>query len=586
MSPTTADLPQSSLETEDLNKAINEQALPSACLVTLIFSIFYLLLALSDMFFSSAEGKLSAALVALASSIILFCVYLLLKLKSVLFNYLQASLALVVSIALTNSFFHLWLLKDITQSTNVLIVVVILGSLLLSVFWVLILITLSWSGWVLIVVFAIDDNSSLFDFGLALFFASVIAVVMYHLRYNLFKNLVSLRISLIKQSTRLEVMLANITQSQDRFRRLANASFEGIAIHDQNKILDANDSFGKLFDVEVDNIIGRSLLGFFDHKFTQIVKTKLQESNNEVFEAFAKKTNGTVFPVEGVAYHLPYEDSAIHIVSIRDITKRKDDEAKLIAYQQKLEQQNTELARANKLKSAFLANMSHELRTPLTAITGYTEVLLNQDFGPLNEDQKQYAHDIYDSGMQLMELIKRIFDLSKLEADKVTLHMQSVKVDGLLESALVIIRAQADVKGIALESSNNANNMLFVDPVRIKQVLYNYLSNAVKFTPQGGLVKVIARDVNDGVQVEVVDTGIGIAEQDIPQLFQPFAQLDNAINRVYEGAGLGLSLSKRLIELHGGKVWVESKKGQGSTFAFWLPKTLKYKQESGILEMT
>ena len=585
MSLTTANLPQGSLENADFQKALNEESLSSACLVTLTFSILHLLLALSDMLFSSAESKLIAALVALASSVILLCLYLLLKSKAIPLNYLQASLALVVSIALTNSSFHMWLLKDLTQSTSILIIVIVIGSLLLSASWVLILITLSWSGWVLMVVSIFSDISTLLNFGLALFFASIISVVTYHLRHNLFENLVSLRVNLNKQNTHLEAMLADITQSQDRFRRLANASFEGIIIHNQNKILDANDSFGKLFDVEINSIIDKSLLDFFDKKSVQVVKEKLQESNNEVFEAFAKKSNGTIFPIEGVTYNLPSEDSAIHIVSVRDITKRKDDEAKLIAYQQKLEQQNTELARANKLKSAFLANMSHELRTPLTAITGYTEVLLNQDFGPLNEDQKQYAHDIYDSGMQLMELINRIFDLSKLEADKVTLHMKSVKVDGLIESALVVIRAQADVKGIALESINSASNMLFVDPVRIKQVLYNYLSNAVKFTPQGGLVKVIAKDINDGVQVEVIDTGIGIAEQDIPQLFQPFAQLDNAINRVYEGAGLGLSLSKRLIELQGGKVWVESKKGQGSTFAFWLPKTLKYKKESGILEM-
>ncbi len=576
MSSTTVATSQSSLDSQqNFGKALAKEVLPSACFITATFSIFLLLLALLDIFFLSSEGRITVALAALTSSIIVLCLYLLLKFKLLPLIYLQAVMALVIGIGLANSLFHMWILKDITQSASVLLVVMTLGGLLLSTPWILILITLSWLGWGAVVVFMANDVNNLLHFGFTLFFASIIATITHYLHNNLSRSLVDLQANLNKQSTYLETMMKDITQSQERFRRLANASFEGIVIHDQNKILDTNDSFGKLFDVEVAKTIGISFLDFFDSKSVQIVQEKLQEGRNEVFEVFAKKSNGTIFPIEVITYDLPYEGGVIHIASVKDITIRKESEAKLIAYQQKLEQQNTELARANKLKNAFLANMSHELRTPLTAITGYAEVLLNQDFGPLNEDQKQYANDVYDAGIQLMELINRIFDLSKLDADKVTLHMQNINVDSLIQSALVIIRAQADAKGITLESSNHANNLLFVDPVRIKQVFYNYLSNAVKFTPQGGVVKIIAEDADDGVQVEVVDTGIGIAQEDIPQLFQPFSQLDNAINRVYEGAGLGLSLSKRLVELHGGKVWVESKKGQGSTFAFWLPKTLK-----------
>ncbi len=571
MPPLTTSFPKSNVATyPSLNNTFKSEALPSISLITLILSIFYSLLALIDILSSPIETRLSLVLVALASSVALLLLYFLLKFNILSLSYLKITTVLIMGIALANSLAHFWITKDIIQGTNILIVVIILGSFLLSTSWVLIFVGLSWLGWGAIVVFT--DASNLFYFGFSLFFASVLAVVIHYSQSNLLKNLAYLRTNLEKQSTHLESMMANITQSEERFRRLANASFEGIVIHDKDKILDANKSFGKLFGVEIDDIIGKDLIDLFAPKSLEIARANLKKGKKEVFEAFAKKRDGTIFPVEVITYDLPYEEGVVHIASLKDITKRKDDEAKLIASQQKLEQQNTELVRANKLKSAFLANMSHELRTPLTAVTGYAEVLFNQDFGPLNENQKQYAHDIYDAGIQLMELISRIFDLSKLEADKVTLHMQNVNVDSLIQSAFVIIRAQADAKGITLESTNCSTNQLFVDPVRIKQVLYNYLSNAVKFTPQSGVVKIIAEDIDKGVQVEVIDTGIGIAEKDIHQLFQPFSQIDNAVNRVYEGAGLGLSLSKRLIELHGGKVWVESKKGQGSTFAFWLPK--------------
>ena len=574
MSQTTGGLSQNVLKTQNFDKALKYEALPAVCLLTLIFSIAHFILALIDIISLSKEYHTSTALIALATGIVLLCFYFLLRYEALSINSLQIILALIVGLTFTNSLYRMWILGDLSQSTIFLIVLVALGSLFLSAFWALALFTLAWAGWIYTITFISNYQNSLINFGFALFLASIVAITMHHLHYGLFKNLVDLRSSLSKQSIYLEAMMEDITQSQERFRRLANASFEGIVIHDQNKILDASDSFGKMFNVEVENIIDKNILDFFANQSAKTVKTKLQSSDNETFEAFAKKGKN-IFPVEVMSYDLPYEDGVIHVASLKDITQRKDNEAKLITYKEKLEQQNTELVRANKLKSAFLATMSHELRTPLTAITGYAEVLFNQDFGPLNEDQRQYSKDIYDAGMQLMDLINRIFDLSRLEADKVTLHLQNTDLDGLMQSSLVVIRPQADVKGISLEVVNSANNKIFADPVRIKQVLYNYLSNAIKFTPQSGSVKIVAEDIDNGVQVKVVDTGIGIAEKDISQLFQPFFQLDNAVNRAYEGAGLGLSLSKRLVELQGGKVWVKSTKGQGSTFAFWLPKSTR-----------
>lgn len=554
--------------------ALNIAVLPYICLITLSFSIIHLLLALLNILFSLPPGKVFIVISALTSGLIILFCYFLLKFKILPLNLLPVVTAFVIGITLGNSFIDMWVCQNIIYTTNILLVIITLGSFLLSASWILILIAVSWLGWGSIIVLIANDMEQVLYFGIALFLASVFATIMHHLHYHLFKDLILLRADVNKQNNHLQNMVKNMTQSQERFRRLANASFEGIVIHDQGKILDANKSFSKLFNVEISNIIGGNLIDFFAAQSVSTTQTKLQENSSKTFEAFGKATDNALFPMEVMTYNLPHEGRILQVASLKDITQRKENEAKLVAYQERLEQTNTELAKANKLKGAFLTNMSHELRTPLTAITGYAEVLVNQDFGALNKDQALYAQNIYDSGMQLVALINRIFDLSKLEADKLTLYLQKIYINELINDSLVIIRAQADAKGIVLEAVNHTSFELFVDPIRIKQVLYNYLSNAVKFTPQGGSVKIVAQDISDGIQVEVIDTGIGIDEQYIPQLFQPFFQIDNNINRNYEGAGLGLSLSKHLIELHGGKVWVTSQKDQGSTFSFWLPKAL------------
>ncbi|MEZ4633300.1 MAG: HAMP domain-containing sensor histidine kinase [Deinococcales bacterium] len=246
-------------------------------------------------------------------------------------------------------------------------------------------------------------------------------------------------------------------------------------------------------------------------------------------------------------------------------------EKELLSTQEELAKRNAELLRANKLQAAFLANMSHELRTPLAAINGFAEVLLNRHFGPLTEKQESYLRDIYDSGRQLLELINTILDYSKIEADKMILQVKRGKLESLVQQALVVVKGQAEAKNISLNIDNQSQHEIIFDPVRIKQVLYNYLSNAVKFTPVEGEIKIEISENEKEVCLEVIDNGIGIDESDIPRLFQPFSQLDNATNRNYQGTGLGLALSKRIIDIHSGRVWVTSHKGEGSRFGFALP---------------
>jgi signal transduction histidine kinase len=234
------------------------------------------------------------------------------------------------------------------------------------------------------------------------------------------------------------------------------------------------------------------------------------------------------------------------------------------------------LEAASRHKSEFLANMSHELRTPLNAIIGFSEVLAERMFGDVNEKQAEYLQDILASGRHLLSLINDILDLSKVEAGKLELELGRFHLPTALDNALTLVRERATRHGITLSQTVDEQVAdVVADERKVKQILLNLLSNAVKFTPQGGHVGVAAT-VSDGVvTIAVSDTGIGIAPDDQEAVFAEFRQVGRDGARKEEGTGLGLTLAKRFVELHGGRIWVQSQVGQGSTFAFTLPVRLK-----------
>jgi signal transduction histidine kinase len=230
-----------------------------------------------------------------------------------------------------------------------------------------------------------------------------------------------------------------------------------------------------------------------------------------------------------------------------------------------------ELETASRHKSEFLANMSHELRTPLNAIMGFSQVLREKLFGELNEKQSEYVGDILSSSEHLLSLINDILDLSKVEAGHLELEVASFSLREALERGVVMIKERATRNGVELALEvDPAVGIVEADERRVRQVVFNLLSNAVKFTPAGGNVEVRSAKVDGDVLVSVADTGPGIAPEDQQRIFEEFQQT-HAGTRQAEGTGLGLALSKRLIELHGGRIWVESTLGEGSTFTFSLP---------------
>jgi GAF domain-containing protein/HAMP domain-containing protein len=237
-----------------------------------------------------------------------------------------------------------------------------------------------------------------------------------------------------------------------------------------------------------------------------------------------------------------------------------------------IQDKSAQLEVANKHKSEFLANMSHELRTPLNAIIGFSEVLLEKLFGEVNEKQDDYLKDIHSSGKHLLGLINDILDLSKVEAGRMELEPSTFEIAEALANAMTLVRERAQRHGILLgQQVDGKLSEITADERKFKQILLNLLSNAVKFTPDGGRIDVLARRENGDAVISVRDTGIGIAPEDQAAVFEEFRQVGRDYTRKQEGTGLGLALTKKFVELHGGKIWLESEPGKGSTFTFSIP---------------
>ena len=274
----------------------------------------------------------------------------------------------------------------------------------------------------------------------------------------------------------------------------------------------------------------------------------------------------------------PDETPVAVLETNRDITLRKEAEAavgalntKLGAANKELELRNREVERANRMKSEFLASMSHELRTPLNAIIGFSDLLAEQTAGALSSKQQRFVNHIQQGARHLLALINDILDLSKVEAGRLELNRENVSVGTVLADVLTGIRASAAAKNIVVHSSIGPDVTVFADRIRFKQILFNLLNNAVKFTPDGGRIWVEATERRGRLTVSVSDTGLGIPIEEQEAIFDAFHQASATTKGIKEGTGLGLAITRRLVEEHGGRIWVESEPGKGARLSFTMP---------------
>ncbi len=409
-------------------------------------------------------------------------------------------------------------------------------------------------------------------------------------------------------------------QRADEATRASEARFAGIldiareaviSVDDRQRIRLFNRSAVAIFGYSADEVLGQPLEMLMPPRFREGHPKKIgdfaraSEVNrlmHERGEIVGLRKDGTEFPVEASVSKLVQGKDTIFTAMLNDITERKQAEEdlrvreellqqrvlELTVARDELEQQGSELVAlaeslhtarseaevANRSKSEFLANMSHELRTPLNAIIGFSEIIKNETFGPVGSTQyREYGGDIHEAGQHLLDLINDILDLSKIEAGGEEMHEGVIEILEIVNSVVTLVKGRAQKGDVRLELDMPDDlPMLYADERKIKQILVNILSNAIKFTKAGGSVTLtIWYRPGSGYVFQTTDTGVGMAIEDIPKALMPFGQIDSGLNRNYEGTGLGLPLTKHLVEMHSGSLDLQSAKGVGTTVTVRLP---------------
>ncbi|MFN2377502.1 MAG: PAS domain S-box protein [Candidatus Binatia bacterium] len=360
-------------------------------------------------------------------------------------------------------------------------------------------------------------------------------------------------------------------KAQKKFRDLLESAPDAMVIVDRaGSIVLVNSQTEKLFGYRRQALLGKPVeclvperhrarhgahrSGFFHQPRVRSMGAGL--------ELYGVRSNGEEFPVEISLSPIETEDGVLISSAIRDATERK-------RFEQTLNE-------ANRLKSEFLATMSHELRTPLNGIIGFSEFLVDEKPGPLNPRQREYLNDILNSGRHLLQLINDVLDLSKVEVGKMEIFPERFRLPEAIQEICAVISPLADQKNVAIRCEIAPDvETVVLDPQKFRQVLYNLLSNAVKFTDENGLVEITVRrgDAHE-LTLAVRDTGVGIRQEDLSRLFVEFQQLDSSSARRYPGTGLGLALTRKIVELQSGRIDVESEFGSGSCFTVILPHAL------------
>lgn len=382
--------------------------------------------------------------------------------------------------------------------------------------------------------------------------------------------------------------------AESKFRELIeNAPDAILQVDSGGKIVIANRTAELMFGYSRDEIMGMNVDNLVPH-----AARSRHAQHRRAFEAAgvsrpmglgldlrARRKDGTELPVEISLSPAPAGNRSSGVTAvIRDVTERKRAEQQIHSlersYLAELESRHKEAERLNRLKSEFIASVSHELRTPLHTIIGFAELLGEEGAGSLNEKQKRFVHHIQTDSEHLLSLINDVLDLSRIEAGGLVVRIEVLPIETAISEAVHAIRPHASEKQVTVHEKRIPALGVLADPLRVRQILYNLLSNGVKFTDPGGEINVSAAGDGDFVRITVSDTGLGIPAEECARIFDKFYQVGYTAAGVRQGAGLGLTICKQLVELQGGRIWVDSEPGKGSHFHFTLPS------ESNVTRIT
>ena len=390
-------------------------------------------------------------------------------------------------------------------------------------------------------------------------------------------------------------MTSALSDSREQFRAVAETANDAVVISDtQGKIVYFNPAATRLFDYSAEEAIGQPMTIIMPERFHDLHRRGFErylaggpsKVIGKTVELAGRRKDGSEFPLELSLANWRTDKDLFFTGILRDITARKSMEEQLRAKNELLEAQNREVQQANRLKSEFLANMSHELRTPLNAIIGFAQLMHDGKVGAVSPQHREYLGDILVSSKHLLELINAVLDLAKVEAGKMEFNPEPVSLTKLVKEVTQILQTLSASKRltVAVEVDQTVEQLV-IDPAKLKQVLYNYLSNAIKFTPEGGRIAVRGVPAQPGFfRMEVEDNGEGIEPEDLDKLFVEFQQLEPTTTKKHQGTGLGLALTKKIVEAQGGRVSVQSKPGRGSVFAALLPCHAQAKEQSRIYD--
>ncbi|TVP47557.1 MAG: PAS domain S-box protein [Gemmatimonadales bacterium] len=511
--------------------------------------------------------------------------------------------ALLCGFLITVAYLHLSLSGAPRETSSMILIVIAVGLFFLDLGWFSAVVALALAVWVVAAGDRIGDADWTY-FGVSLVLATVLAGTVLVVRRRNFLRVERLRSqervrqieleSALDQTERsrlegdsarhsAETAIVQVKESEERFRRLAEATFEGVVFYREERILDANPRAAQIFRVSVSQMVGDPILNLVDPEQRQPAEDFLlgrhlgvETGASDTLEVAGRRYDGTFFPAELAVVDSLHRGEEARVVVVRDVTNQKRAEQML--------RRALEEAEANsRAKSSFLANMSHELRTPLNSVIGFANILIKKQGGALPVRESDYLRRIQANGEHLLALIEDILDISKIDAQRMEVVREPVDLEEMAAEVTEMLELQARKRGLEILRDVPPDlRPAIADQRRLKQVVLNLAGNAVKFTQEGTVTLRVEADRVTGrpVRLLVEDTGIGIPGEELEEVFAPFHQIDGSQARSFGGTGLGLAISRSLCELMGFELWARSEVGVGSVFSIEFEPGRKIQQST------